>query len=56
MIQPPSVGPSTGADDGGDGGEAEGRAALLRWEGVEDDRLLVGLQATAEEALEQRGR
>ena len=40
-------------DDGGDRGDAEGGAALFRREGIEDDRLLVGLQAAAEEALQQ---
>ena len=40
-------------DDGRDRGDAKGRAALFRRKGVEDDRLLVRLQAAAEEALQQ---
>ena len=40
-------------DDGGDGRDAESRAALGRREGVEDDRLLIGLHPAAKEALRQ---
>ena len=40
-------------DDGGDRRDAEGRAALGRRKGVEDDGLLVRLQAAAEKALRQ---
>ena len=51
MIQPPSVGPITGREDHCDRHHAKRLAALRRLEGVQDDGLLVRLQAAAKEAL-----
>ncbi len=45
--------PEDGGDDGRNRCDAEGRPALGRREGVEDDGLLARLQAAAEEALHQ---
>ena len=53
MIQPPSVGPSTGATTVAIAVNAEGACRARGRKGVEDDRLLVRLQAAAEKALQQ---
>ena len=45
--------PQHRGDDDRDRGHAEGGAALGRREGIEDDRLLIGLQSAAEKALRQ---
>jgi len=53
VMYPPRVGPSTG-HHGRDRRYAERRAASVRRKGIEDNGLLIGLQAASEEALGER--
>ena len=52
MIQPPSVGPRIGAEQGGNGEERHGRALLFGRKGVEQHPLRAGLQAAAGQTLD----
>ena len=56
VMQPPSVGPSTGATTVAIAVTPKAAPRLCRRKGVEDDRLLVRLQPAAEKALQPAGR